>query len=295
MARTGFYDKAQDLYLPKDTTTWADLTPGNNLSWDEWTGWYQNLSASTELEYNSNIIDFGYQKKIYPVVIVTALKDGDTTQAAEFTSDFTKIKIEAGNASDLSDATSVTLTRTSNPTYTGLGAKRYYRVTVTINSGTNDAPQGFRGIEIRLLTDAITETIEDFDLSTVDDGSTTTRVVPTNKSYSDISFVGMTPRTEITDTVVTGVTTDGSSLVLYVATGYVSTGYFVGDVGSSEVTTTNIQIPPMLRLVSTSTDSFTVQAYKPNTAEDTNCNIDAQVTGLPPVAIDINGNLIRTA
>lgn len=295
MARTGFYDKSQDLYLPKDTTTWADLTPGNSLSWDEWTGWYNTLSASTELEYNSNIIDFGYQKKIYPVVIVTALKDGDTTQSAEFTANFTKIKIEAGNQANLSDATSVTLTRTSNPTFTGLGSKRYYRVTVTINSGTNSAPQGFRGIEIRLLTDAITETIEDFDLSTVDDGSTNTRVVPTNKSYSDISFVGMTPRTEVTDTVVTGVSSDGSSLVLYVATGYVSTGYFVGDVGSSTVTTSNISIPPMLRLVSTSTDSFTVQAYKPNTAEDTNCNIDAQVTGLPPVAIDINGNLIRTA
>lgn len=295
MARTGFYDKHQDLYLPKDSTTWADLTPGNSLSWDEWTGWYQNLSASTELEYNSNIIDFGFSKKIYPVVIVTALKDGNTTEAAEFTSDFTKIKIEAGDASDLSDATSVTLTRTSNPAYTGLGAKRYYRVTVTINSGTNSEPQGLRGIEIRLLTDAITETIEEFDTSTVDDGSTTARVIPTNKTYSSISFVGITPRTEITDTVVTGVSDDGSTLTFYVVTGYVQTGYFVGDLGQQTVTTSNISIPPIIRKVSSSTDSFTIQVYKPNTADDTNCTIDAQVVGLPPVSIDINGNLIRTA
>jgi len=295
MARTGFYDSTQDLYLPKDTTTWADVTPGNSLSWDEWTTYYQNLSASTELEYNSDIIDFGYQHKIYPVVLITARRDGGTTTAPNYGADFPKIKIEAGNASDLSDATSVTLTRTSSPEYTGLGSKRYYRVTVTINSGTNTTPQGFRGIEIRLLTDAITETIEGFDSSTVDDGSTTARIVPTNNTYSDISFVGITPTTEVTDTVVTGVSSDGSSLILYVATGYVNTGYFVGDVGSSTVTTSNVSIPPMIRLVSTATDSFTIQIYKPNTAEDTNCTLDAFISGLPPVAIDVNGNLIRTA
>lgn len=295
MARTGFYDSEQDLYLPKDSTTWADLTPGNSLSWDEWTGWYQNLSASTELEYNSDIIDFGYEHKVYPVILITALRDGATDTAASFGTDYPEVKIEAGNASDLSDAVSTTLTRTSNPAYTGLGSKRYYRVTVTINSGLNSTPQGLRGIEIRLLTDAITETIEGFNTSTVDDGSTTARVIPTNNTYSDISFVGITPTSEITDTVVTGVSSDGSSVILYVATGYVNTGYFVGDVGSSTVTTSNVTIPPIIRKVSSGTNSFTIQVYKPNTAEDTNCTIDAFVSGLPPVAMDVNGNVIRTA
>lgn len=295
MARTGFYDSEQDLYLPKDSTTWADLTPGNSLSWDEWTGWYQNLSASTELEYNSDIIDFGYAHKVYPVILITALRDGATDTAASFGTDYPEVKIEAGNASDLSDAVSTTLTRTSNPAYTGLGSKRYYRVTVTINSGLNSTPQGLRGIEIRLLTDAITETIEGFNTSTVDDGSTTARVIPTNNTYSDISFVGITPTSEITDTVVTGVSSDGSSVILYVATGYVNTGYFVGDVGSSTVTTSNVTIPPIIRKVSSGTNSFTIQVYKPNTAEDTNCTIDAFVSGLPPVAMDVNGNVIRTA
>lgn len=295
MARTGFYDSEQDLYLPKDSTTWADVTPGNSLSWDEWTGWYQNLSASTELEYNSDIIDFGYEHKVYPVILITALRDGATDTAASFGTDYPEVKIEAGNASDLSDAVSTTLTRTSNPAYTGLGSKRYYRVTVTINSGLNSTPQGLRGIEIRLLTDAITETIEGFNTSTVDDGSTTARVIPTNNTYSDISFVGITPTSEITDTVVTGVSSDGSSVILYVATGYVNTGYFVGDVGSSTVTTSNVTIPPIIRKVSSGTNSFTIQVYKPNTAEDTNCTIDAFVSGLPPVAMDVNGNVIRTA
>lgn len=294
MARTGFYDSTQDLYLPKDTLTWADLGESTYGSWDSYTTWYKELTSSTELEYSSDIIDFGFAKKIYPVVIITVRTDGTNT-APSFGADFPKIKIEAGAASDLSDATSITMTRTSNPAYTGLGSKRYYRVTVTINSGTNTAPQGFRGIEIRLLTDAITETIEGFNTTTVDDGSTTTRVVPTNNSYSDISFVGVTPTSEVTDTVVTGVSSDGSSLILYVATGYVNTGYFVGDVGSSTVTTTNVTIPPMVRLVSTGTNSFTLQVYKPNTAEDTNCTLDAFVSGLPPVAIDTDGNLIRTA
>jgi hypothetical protein len=291
MARTGFYDSTQDLYLPKDSNTWADLTGG----WDTYTGWYQNLSASTELEWTSNIIDFGYQHKVYPVILITTRRDGATTTAGNYGTDFPKITIEAGNASDLSDATSIVMTRTSNPTYTGLGAKRYYRVTITINSGTNSQPQGLRGIEIRLLTDAITETIEQFDSSTVDDGSTTSRVIPTNSTYSDISFVGVTPTTLVEDTVVTGVSSDGSSLILYVATGYVNTGYFVGDVGSSTVTTSNISIPPLVQLVATSTDSFTIRIFKPNTAADTNCTFDAFVSGLPPVAMDVNGNLIRTA
>jgi hypothetical protein len=291
MARTGFYDKTQDLYLPKDTNTWADLTGG----WDTYTGWYQNLSSSTELEFTSNIIDFGYEHKVYPVILITTRRDGANTTAGEYGADFPKITIEAGDQSDLSDATSIVLTRTSNPNYTGLGAKRYYRVTITINSGTNSQPQGMRGIEIRLLTDAITETIEQFDSSTVDDGSTTSRVIPTNSTYSDISFVGVTPTTLVEDTVVTGVSSDGSSLILYVATGYVNSGYFVGDVGSSTVTTSNISIPPLVQLVATSTDSFTIRIFKPNTAADTNCTFDAFVSGLPPVAIDINGNLIRTA
>ena len=289
MARTGFYDKTQDLYLPKDTTTWADLTGG----WDSYTGWYQTLSGSTELEWTSNITDFGYEHKIYPVILITTRRDGANATAGEYGADYPKITIEAGDASDLSDASSIVLTRTSNPNYTGLGAKRYYRVTVTINSGTNSAPQGMRGIEIRLLTDAITETIEQFNSSTVDDGSTTGRVIPTNNSYSDISFVGVTPITLVEDTVVTGVSSDGSSVILYVANGYVNTGYFVGDVGSSTVTTSNISIPPLVQLVATSTDSFTLRIFKPNTAGDANCTFDAFVSGLPPVAIDINGNLIR--
>ena len=126
MARTGFYDSTQDLYLPKVTLTWADLGESTYGSWDSYTTWYKELTSSTELEYTSDIIDFGFAKKVYPVVIVTARRDGATDTAATFTTDFTKIKIEAGNASDLSDATSRTLTRTVS--YTHLTLPTIYTV-----------------------------------------------------------------------------------------------------------------------------------------------------------------------
>jgi len=295
MARTGFYDRSQDLYLPKDTTTWDDLTPGNSLSWDEWTTYYQSLSASTELEFTSDIIDFGYSHNIFPVIKITGRRDGAPTTGATFTTGFPEFTIEGSDASDMSGATSVTVDKDSTPTYSGVGAKRYYRITVKINSGTNTTPQGLRGIEIALLTDAIEETIENFNTATVDDGSTTSRVIPTQQTYSSISYVGITPKTEISDTVVTGVSSDGSSVILYVAAGYVNTGYFVGDTGSTSVTTSNVTIVPLTRVVSTSTNSFTMQVYKPNTAEDTNVTIDAYIRGTPPVAVDVNGNLVRSA
>jgi len=291
MARTGFYDKSQDLYLPKDSNTWADLTGG----WDTYTGWYQTLSVSTELEFTTNIIDFGYAHTVFPLIIITALKDGNTTQSAFYGDDYPEILIEAGNQSDLSDAVSTTMTRTASPEFTSLGSKRYYRVTVTINSGINTSPNGMRGINISLLTDAIDETVEQFNTATYDDGSTATRTIPLQREYSAISFVGITPRSTITDTVVTGVSSDGSSVIYYVTNGYVNTGYFVGDTGSTSVTTSTITTVPLVRLVSTAARSFTVQVYKPNTAEECDVIADAYIRGLPPVAMDENGNVIRLA
>jgi hypothetical protein len=291
MARTGFYDRSQDLYLPKDSNTWADLTGG----WDTYTGWYQNLSSSTELEFTSDIIDFGYQHNIFPVIKITVRRDGSPLTGAVFGTGFPEFIIEGSNNSDMSAATSVTVDKDSTPEYTGVGAKRYYRVTVKINSGINTAPQGLKGIEIALLTDAIEETIESFNTSTVDDGSTAIRTIPTQNTYSSISYVGITAKSEITDTVVTGVSSDGSSVILYVVAGYVTTGYFVGDTGSSSATFSNIQIVPLTRLVSTSTNSFDIQIYKPNTAVETDSVIDAYIRGTPPVAVDVNGNLVRSA
>lgn len=291
---TGFYDASQDLYLPKDTLTWANLGSSPYTTWDSYDTWYKNLSSSTTVAFTSEIIDFGRSAKVFPLITITALKDGDTATSATFGSEATpQIAIEGSDNSDMSSATTVTMTRASaNNTFTGLGSKRYYRVTITIDSGTNTAPQGFRGVNIVLLTEAIEEVITDFNTATVDDGSSTTRQISTVNNYSDITFVGLTAKTEITDTVVTG--TSGSSAVFYVADGYVVSGYFVGDTGSSSVTTSNISIPPLIRLVSTSTDSFVVQVYKPNTAEDTNTTLDALIKGLPEVAVDVEGNLVRT-
>ena len=283
MARTGFYDRTQDLYLPKDSTTWADLSGG----WSTYTGWYQTLSASTELEYTSDIIDLGYSHAVFPLITITALADGVQT-APSYGEDFPEILIEGSNNSDMTSASSITLTRTANPDFTGLGAKRYYRVTVTINSGTNSAPQGFRAISISLLSDAIEETIEGYNTAT------SGKTVPTRLTYSTISYVGTTPLTTITDTVVTGVSSDGSTVILYVAAGYVNTGYFVGDSGSSSATTSTVTNVPLIQVVSKGTTSFVLEVYKPVSGDLTDVTLDAYVRGLPPVAMDVEGNVVRS-
>lgn len=283
MARTGFYDRTQDLYLPKDSTTWADLSGG----WNTYTGWYQTLSASTELEYTSDIIDLGYSHAVFPLITITALRD-EVQTAPSYGEDFPEILIEGSNNSDMTSASSITLTRTANPDFTGLGAKRYYRVTVTINSGTNSAPQGFRAISISLLSDAIEETIEGYNTAT------SGKTVPTRLTYSTISYVGTTPLTTITDTVVTGVSSDGSTVILYVAAGYVNTGYFVGDSGSSSATTSTVTNVPLIQVVSKSTNSFVLEVYKPVSGDLTDVTLDAYVRGLPPVAMDVEGNVVRS-
>ena len=183
MARTGFYDASQDLYLPKDGLQWSDLGSAPYQTWDSYTTWYKELSSSTELEYTSDIIDMGSNKKIFPLILLTVLRDGATSTSGSFGADFPKIVIEGSVNSDMSSATSVTLTRTSSPNYTSVGSKRYYRVTTTINSGSNPTPQGLRGISISLLTEAIEEVIEGFNTSDVDDGSTVNRTIPTAQTY----------------------------------------------------------------------------------------------------------------
>lgn len=289
MAGTGFFDVGQQVYLPKDTLTWADLGSSPYQTWDSYTTWYKNLTSSTTVAFTSAIIDFGRSAKIVPNIQLSTAKDGSLEESITLDSsndDIPTILIEGSDNSDMSSATSVTLTRTSSPIFSSLGAKRYYRVTITINSGVNTAPQGISGINIDLNTTLSEEVIESFNTATVDDGSTTTRVVPTNNAFTDIQFVGITPRTEVSDTVVTG---SGGAVSLYVASGYVNTGYFVGD--TSSVSTGSITSVPLARCVSKSTNNFTIQVYLPNNATDTNGTFDFLVKGLPEVAITSDGNL----
>jgi hypothetical protein len=288
MAKTGFYDDNQRIYLPKDTLTWTDLNTSPYATWDNWTSWYQNLSASTTLEFTTDIIDFGRSAKVTPTVILRTGLDGETGTAMTFDSsneDKPAITIEGSNNSDMSSATSVTLTRTSSPTFSSVGAKRYYRVTVNINSGTNAAPNGIIGIQVSLDTTEVTETIQEFNTATVDDGSTANRTIPTGNTYSDITYVGITPRTNVSDTNVTGTSSSGN----YVQLDYYAEGYTVQSGGS--VTTAAVTMPPLSQLVSTSTNSFVISLFEANSGDDTNATVDCHVRGLQGTVISADGNL----
>jgi len=289
MAGTGFYDTSQNIYLPKDSLTWTDLGNSPYQTWDNYTSWYQNIASDTTVAFTSAIIDFGRNAKVIPTVTIVTGKDGNTSEAITLDSsneNIPTILVEGSVNSDMSSASTVTLTRTSAPTYTSLGAKRYYRVTVTLNAGTNSAPQGLTGLNIELNTNTSEEILEGIDTSDYDDGSSATRTITTNNTYTDIQYVGITPTSTVSDTVVTGT----GSVSLYVASSYVTTGYFVGD--TSSVTTSSITSVPLARCVSKSTNNFTVQIYLPNNATETDGVFDFMVRGLPQSKIDATtGNL----
>jgi len=287
MAKTGFYDASQQIYLPKDSLTWADLGNSPYATWDNWTSWYQNLSTSTTVEFTTDIIDFGSAKTIVPFIELSTRKDG-TTDSATFSANKPTITIEASNVADLSSGvSSVALTRTANPDFTSLGAKRYYRVTINIDSGINTAPQGITGFSVTLNSDTVSEEIENIDTSTVDDGSTVSRTIPTRRTYAGIVYVGVTPTTTVSDTVVTGTTAPGQ----YVQLDYVAEGYFTENVAG--LSTSTITTVPLIQLVSTSTNSFTIRLFKPNTGTETDATINALVKGLPQTSMDINGNIVQ--
>ena len=290
MAKTGFFDASQGIYLPKDSLTWDDLNTSPYATWDNWTRWYQNLSSSTTVEFTSDIIDFGQSTTIVPIITLNTARDGDTTASTFFLDSKPSILIEASDVSDLSSGvSSITLTR-DDFLFTSLGKKRYYRFTFNINSGINTAPQGFTGFDITLDSEPQTEVIEQFDTSTVDDGSTSNRIIPLRKNYNAITYVGITPRTTISDTE------EEISTGLYVAANYVADSYVVGsEASSTEVSITTL---PMARFVGATVggfdigdDKITISLVAPNTGDDVNATVDCFVSGLPNVGMNAEGNV----
>ena len=290
MAKTGFFDASQGIYLPKDSLTWNDLNSSPYATWDNWTRWYQNLSSSTTVEFTTDIIDFGTSTTVVPLVNITTARDGDPDASVFFLDNKPSLTIEGSDVSDLSSGvSSITLDR-DNFAYTNIGKFRYYRFTFNINSGINTAPQGFTGFDITLDTEAQTETIENFNTATVDDGSSTTRVIPLRKKYSSVQYVGITPTTTISDTeevIATG---------LYVADDYVAANYVEGSSASS--TETTITTLPIARFAGADTSSIvstsiTISLVAPNTGDDVNATVDCLVHGLPLIGMNIEGNLTK--
>jgi len=285
MAKTGFFDSSQGIYLPKDSLTWTDLNTSPYATWDNYTNWYQNLdNASTTVEFTSDTIDFGSSRTVLPLITITGLRDGTTAAELDFYSGKPIITIEGSDNSDMSSATSVVIPGRDAP-YDGMVKKRYYRITFNINSGGNTTAQGFTGFNIVLSTDPLEEVLEGFDTSTVDDGSSITRTISTANSYSAITYVGFTPRATISDTeeiVSTG---------LYMVADYVATDYVEGS--ASALTSVSITTLPLAQVVSTTTNSITLRVLAPNTGDEVDCSADILVRGLPNAAIDVNGNLIK--
>lgn len=300
-AGNGFFDNNQNIYLPKDSFTWADLATSPYGTWDSYTSWYQNLTGATELTFQSDIYDYGTSRNLLPLLNVHMQSDGGS-ETLPFTTNYPRIVIEGSNNSDMSSSTSATVTRAS-PTYTSIGAFRYYRFTVSIETGPNNNPRGFTGFEFQLLDDTSDEVLENINTATYDDGSTATRTIPTRTTYGAITYVGITPTGTVSDSIVTGVggggggSTTGYTLIDYVASAYVvgpNSANYVTGASSTSVTTSTITTVPLAQLVSTNANSFTIRVIKPATGEEVDSTFTFLVRGIGTAAVDINGDLIRT-
>lgn len=214
--------------LHKGDLTWANLTSGASLSWDEWTKWTtytstgnQSVSGAkgTPLIYQSDIIDLGATKTVYPQITVGCQGTA-------------KVVIEHSANSDMSSATvlgSYTSTNATDGTgnydetyyildyvtsgyeqpdknttaYTGF-TNRYVRITVFVERFTSATERGepvlnVLNVELR-DKDFEQEFITVADTSTLS-GSVGARVIPTTKTISPITqiFYSDTNNTSGTD------------------------------------------------------------------------------------------------
>lgn len=151
MSGTGFYDRNNQIYMPLDGVTWGTLadSPYNKATWGSWTTWYNNLTAGVStVAFTGAIIDLGSSKKISPEVTLDTKKDTGLA-ATLVTDDYPEITFEASDNANMSSATTQVITRAS-PEYTIGAAKRYHRITVKVEAGDNDSPQGIVGYNITL-------------------------------------------------------------------------------------------------------------------------------------------------
>lgn len=253
-----FFDKTQRLNLPADSLTWDDLGNAPYQTWDNWTGWYQNLNdSSTTFSVQTPILDAQAQITGVPVIRLRVVRDGDVRTTGTFITGKPSYLIEAGNASDLSDAVSTTISKDTSPNYVTLGSKRYYRVTATINTGSNAAPNGVAEFVVTPYTEFTTENVN-IDTSTVDDGSSVTRTISLLRKYSDVIICNFTPVDTITD----------------------DQGYIANP----------NPVMPIYKLESSTRDSITISVKTPSGVE-TDGTVDIEIKGLPEASVRDDGNV----
>jgi hypothetical protein len=98
--------------------------------------------------FTGDIIDLGAAFKVGPEVTLDIKKD--TGADGTFVTDaYPEVTFEASDNSNMSSATTQVITR-ANAEYTLGAAKRYHRITVKVEAGSNVSPQGLKGYEVRL-------------------------------------------------------------------------------------------------------------------------------------------------
>tara|TARA_S200002703_G_scaffold102811_2_gene89070 strand:+ start:2163 stop:2999 length:837 start_codon:yes stop_codon:yes gene_type:complete len=272
----GYFDSTVNQYKPKSIETWANFTADS--SGNDWTGLSSWAGTpSLPLEYTTDILDYGSIELVNYFVSVTANYP-------------VNISVFYGNTVDSSGGAidSVqTINVTPNQTLNAVKA-RYFQFKVSIDF---DDSAGFEdnagdpflsAINYSVSRDLITKTITDLDTATLPSGG---------NSYDEAGYRELTGITGISG--FTSIITQVQRVASKYVEGATDTDYYVGPQDSTfdlyvfETQNNSVQVytdkeptPPRLYIYTGSVITDVV--------------IDAQVTGLPGIESDANGNIVQS-
>lgn len=274
MAGNGYFDIAENLYLPDSVETWADYdasSTGND--WDAFTEW--RGTPNLPLTFTSNILDYG------SIAVVNYLCDVDANYPVNITVNYGNTVDSSGGAIDSPSTINVT----PNQSLSAVKA-RYFQFTASVDyddsaGATGETPH-IRTMTTSANQEVITRTLTDLDTSTLPLGGT---------AYGDDRYRELTGLEGISG--ITSIITQVQRVAGKYVEGATDTDYYVGPQDSTfdlyvEETTfkkANVYVdkeptPPRLYI------------YTGDGNAQTDVVIDAMVTGLPALSSDDRGNIV---
>lgn len=252
MAGNGYF--AENIYQPKSTETWDNLTSG----WDTYSSW--SYTPSLPLTFTTGVVDFGRQEILNPLLDIVASHPVTTTIYYGNTVD------SAGGSID--SPSSVTVT--PNSSVSSITA-RYFQFEISVDysdsSGIGPIPT-ISSIRTDLSARLTQLTKDSIDSSTLG-GSLGAREL----SVDDLAGVK------------TAIITPHAKQELYVASGYVASGY---------TTTGDLIVPHIVIDKTTDPITLVIRDLNTYGKTTIDCVFDAILEGLPVIESDANGNIRET-
>ena len=258
MAGNGYF--AENIYQPKSTETWDNLTSG----WDTYASW--TYTPNLPLTFTTAVVDFGRKEILNPLLEISASHPVTTTINYGDTVDSSGGSIDSPS----------TVTVNPSSTVSSINA-RYFEFVVSVDY---EDSAGFGALPVinSIRTDL------------------SSRLTQITKDTIDSSTLGGSQgarQLEVADLagIKTAVVTPHATTNTYIASGYVASD---DSAGETYVETGTLSLPHIT--IDKSTDPITLVIRDLNTYGKTtiDCTFDALLEGLPVIESDANGNSRET-